>query len=43
MIPGTVALVAWALLGEHLTALAIFGFAITSIGVFLVARPQPGQ
>jgi drug/metabolite transporter (DMT)-like permease len=36
--PGTVAVVGWALLGEHLTALAALGFAVASMGVFLVAR-----
>jgi drug/metabolite transporter (DMT)-like permease len=40
LIPGTVALVAWALLGERLTPLAVLGFAVASVGVFLVARGQ---
>ena len=38
LIPGTVAVVGWAVLGEHLTALAALGFAVASMGVFLVAR-----
>jgi drug/metabolite transporter (DMT)-like permease len=38
LIPGTVALLGWALLGERLTPLAILGFGIASAGVFLVAR-----
>ena len=37
LIPGTVALLGWALLGERLTPLAMLGFAIASAGVFLVA------
>ena len=43
LIPGTVALLGWALLGERLTPLAMLGFAIASVGVFLVARHQPGD
>lgn len=38
LIPGTVAVLAWVLLGERLTAHAVFGFALASAGVFLVAR-----
>jgi drug/metabolite transporter (DMT)-like permease len=38
LIPGTVALLGWALLGERLTPLAMLGFAIASAGVFLVSR-----
>ena len=41
LVPGTVALAAWALLGERLTPLAVVGFAIASASVFLVAR-APG-
>jgi len=41
LIPGTVALLGWAVLGEHLTALAALGFVVASIGVFLVARQAP--
>ena len=40
LIPGTVAILGWALFGEHLTGLAALGFAVASLGVFLVAR-QP--
>ncbi len=38
LVPGTVAVAAWAVLGERLTPLAVLGFAIASTGVFLVAR-----
>jgi drug/metabolite transporter (DMT)-like permease len=38
LIPGTVALLGWALLGERLTPLAVLGFAVASTGVYLVAR-----
>jgi drug/metabolite transporter (DMT)-like permease len=38
LVPGTVALLTWLLLGEHLTPSAVLGFAIASAGVFLVAR-----
>lgn len=38
LVPGTVALVAWALFGEHLSRGALLGFAIASVGVALVAR-----
>ena len=42
LVPGTVAVAAWALLGERLTPLAVLGFALASAGVFLVARvPGP--
>ena len=41
LIPGTVALLGGILLGERLTALAALGFAVASIGVFLVARKPP--
>ena len=41
LVPGTVALAAWALLGERLTPLAVVGFAVASTGIFLVAR-APG-
>jgi drug/metabolite transporter (DMT)-like permease len=40
LIPGTVALLGWALLGERLTPLTVLGLAIASTGVFLVARHQ---
>jgi len=38
LVPGAVALLAWALFGERLTPAAVLGFAIASLGVFLVAR-----
>jgi len=38
LIPGTVAVLAATLLGERLTAVTALGFAIASLGVFLVAR-----
>lgn len=38
LIPGTVALLGWALLDESLTPRAALGFAVASVGVFLVAR-----
>ena len=38
LIPGTVAVLGWALFGERLTPLAVLGFAIASLGVSLVAR-----
>jgi drug/metabolite transporter (DMT)-like permease len=41
LVPGTVALLAWLLLGERLTPSAVLGFAIASVGVFLVARGAP--
>ena len=43
LIPGTVAVLGWALLGERLTRSAAVGFAIASVGVFLVARGRPGS
>ena len=41
LIPGTVAVLGWALLGERLTRPAALGFAVASAGVFLVARGRP--
>ena len=43
LIPGTVAIFGATLLGEQLTALAVLGLAVASLGVFLVARPQPDK
>jgi drug/metabolite transporter (DMT)-like permease len=43
LIPGTVAFLGWVLLGERLTLPAVLGFAVASVGVFLVARRQPTQ
>lgn len=42
LVPGTVALAGWALLGEPLAPLAVLGFVIASAGVFLVARTPGG-
>lgn len=42
LVPGTVALAGWALLGEPLAPLAVLGFVIASMGVFLVARTPGG-
>jgi drug/metabolite transporter (DMT)-like permease len=38
LVPGTVAFLGWALLGERLSLIAVLGFAIASIGVWLVRR-----
>jgi drug/metabolite transporter (DMT)-like permease len=38
LVPGIVALLAWTLLDERITSLAVLGFAIAAAGVFLVAR-----
>ena len=38
LVPGTVAILAWALFGEHLAPPTILAFVIASSGVFLVAR-----
>jgi len=43
LIPGTVAVLGWALLGERLSRPAALGFAVASAGVFLVARGRPGR
>ena len=37
MVPGTVAILAWLILGERLSALAILGFAVAGLGCWLVA------
>jgi drug/metabolite transporter (DMT)-like permease len=36
--PGTTAMLGWLILGEALSPLAILGFAIASVGVWLVNR-----
>jgi drug/metabolite transporter (DMT)-like permease len=41
LVPGTVALLAWLLLGERLTTLAITGLVVASTGCWLVQRPPP--
>lgn len=38
LVPGTAALMAWALLGERLSALTVAGLIISSIGCWLVSR-----
>ncbi len=38
LVPGTAALLAWALLGEALSPLAILGLAVSSLGCWLVNR-----
>ena len=43
LIPGTVAVFGATLLGERLTALAVLGLAVASLGVFLVARKDTGR
>ncbi|MBV9735679.1 MAG: DMT family transporter [Acidisphaera sp.] len=42
LIPGTVALLGWAFLGERLTTPAILGFAVAATGCWLVGRGRPG-
>jgi drug/metabolite transporter (DMT)-like permease len=42
LVPGVTAVMAWALLGEALTAMILAGMAVASIGVWLVNRPHPG-
>jgi len=39
LVPGTVAVLAWALLGERLTPLAIAGFVVAAAGCRLAGRP----
>ena len=44
LIPGTVAVLAWLLLGEPLSPLAVLGFAIAGLGCWLVGRrPTPAS
>jgi drug/metabolite transporter (DMT)-like permease len=38
LVPGTAALLAWALLGETLTLLTVLGLAVSSVGCWLVSR-----
>ena len=42
LVPGTAALLAWALLGERLSALTVVGLIISSIGCWMVSRREPG-
>jgi drug/metabolite transporter (DMT)-like permease len=41
LIPGTVAVLAWLLLNERLTPLALAGFATAALGCWLVRRQRP--
>jgi drug/metabolite transporter (DMT)-like permease len=41
LVPGIAALLAWALLGESLSALTIAGLAVSSAGCWLVSRREP--
>ncbi len=43
LIPGTVAVLGWVLLGEGLTPLALLGFAVASAGCWLVNRGEPDR
>jgi drug/metabolite transporter (DMT)-like permease len=38
LVPGTAALMAWALLGEQLSALTVVGLIVTSVGCWMVIR-----
>jgi drug/metabolite transporter (DMT)-like permease len=38
LVPGTAALLAWALLGETLSVLTVLGLAVSSVGCWLVSR-----
>lgn len=42
LVPGTVAILSWLILGEHLSPLAVVGFVVASVGVWLVRR-EPGS
>jgi drug/metabolite transporter (DMT)-like permease len=42
LVPGTAALLAWALLGERLSALTVVGLIISSVGCWMVSRREPG-
>jgi drug/metabolite transporter (DMT)-like permease len=41
LVPGTAALLAWALLGERLAPLTVGGLAVSSVGCWLVSRREP--
>jgi drug/metabolite transporter (DMT)-like permease len=41
LVPGTAALLAWALLGERLSPLTVLGLIISSVGCWLVSRRDP--
>jgi drug/metabolite transporter (DMT)-like permease len=38
LVPGIVAIMGYLALGEHLSPLALLGFAVASLGVWLVRR-----
>ena len=42
LVPGTAALLAWALLGEGLSALTVVGLIVSSVGCWMVSRREPG-
>ena len=42
LVPGTAALLAWALLGERLSALTVAGWSSRRVGCWLVSRREPG-
>jgi drug/metabolite transporter (DMT)-like permease len=41
LVPGTAALMAWALLDERLSVLTVLGLAVSSVGCWMVARREP--
>ncbi len=43
LVPGTAALLAWALLGERLSALTVVGLIVSSVGCWLVSRREPAS
>ncbi len=40
LVPGTASLMAWALLGERLSALTLMGLAVSSLGCWMVSRRE---
>jgi drug/metabolite transporter (DMT)-like permease len=41
LVPGTAALMAWALLGEPLSGLTVAGLVVSSVGCWMVSRRKP--
>lgn len=41
IVPGTVAIMGWVLLGEHLSVPAALGFVVAGVGCWMVARTPP--
>jgi len=41
LVPGTAALLAWALLNERLSALTVVGLVVSSVGCWMVSRREP--